>query len=394
MNDENKLNKIVTEFYVLKAKYEEKIQVEKARIRKNKETIHEKVSEYRKFKYKCVNPGCGKTGKMDFKIYRNQLKVSCPNEDNPCELLINVNLNIVKNYYIYYSEIKKKMENIKEKIIRKKLDLLFNLEEDDVVLQEFERIKEDFLEVRKELKKIQDTFDERLKYPHQNDETGELEKKYIRDEVDKLNKEVNNNIVEFNESLKKTGLSGDIMSFYITDILEKQNQIRQLRYYNGFKIIETKVTPKKETEYSVYSKEISYKNQEIVKENGKIIEYMRPKVKETTDDDSDVEGSPTEGVIKKPKHLTIKIPTETSPKPSGDEDSPVYIPGQKEPESPVYIPGQKEPESPVYNPTSPTYNPYHPTDDYVPPSPTFGPDENQPESELREINLDEITPEK
>ena len=32
---------------------------------------------------------------MDFKIYRNQLKVSCPNEDNPCELLINVNLNIV-----------------------------------------------------------------------------------------------------------------------------------------------------------------------------------------------------------------------------------------------------------------------------------------------------------
>ena len=403
MSDENKLNKIVAEFYNLKAKYEEKIHAEKARIRKNKETIHEKVSEYRKFKYKCVNPGCGKTGKMDFKIYRNQLKVSCPNEDNPCELSINVNLNIVKNYYIYYSEIKKKMEDIKEKIIRKKLDLLFNLEEDDVVLQEFERIKGDFLEVKKELKEMQDTFDERLKFDYQNDETGELEKKYIRDEIDKLNKEVNNNIVEFNEHLKKKGLSADIMSFYITDILEKQNQIRQLRYYNGFKIIETKTTPKKEIKYSIYSKEISYKNQEIVKEKGKIIEYMRPKVEETSDNEfdvmkreipgkidttEDVEWSPTaegDGSVKVPKHLTIKIPTETAQT-------------SNEPPSPEYIPGitNQEPTSPDYSPTSPTYSPTSPT--YSPTSPTFGPNDPNPYSdtipELQEVNLSDLKAEK
>ncbi len=398
MDDENKLNKITNEFYDLKARYEEKKLNEKARIKKNKETIHEKVSEYRKFKNKCIK--CGKNGKMVFQTYKNQLKVSCPNEEDPCELLININSNIVENYYIYYSKIKKEMEDIKEKIIRKKLDLLYNLEEDDVVLQEFERIKGEFLETKKKMKEVQDTFDDRLKFDYQNDETGESEKKYIHDEIEKLSKEVNNNISEFNEKIKKEGLSGDIMSFYITDILEKQNQIRQLKYYNGFKIIESKNIPNKEIQFFVYSKEISYKNQEIVKEKGKVIDYMRPKIEKADseddefdimeryipgkptadDDDSDVEWSPTEGVIKKPKQLTIKIPTEPDPT-TTSLNSPAYVPQY----SPAYVP-----TTPDYSPHTPDYSPHTP--DYSPTTPTLA--GIGVLDELQEVNLDEITPEK
>ena len=55
----------------------------------------------------------------------------------------------------------------------------------------------------------------------------------------------------------KTEGSGD-MSFYITNILEKQNQIRQLKYLHGFKIIEVKSDPQsKNDKYFVYGKEIS-----------------------------------------------------------------------------------------------------------------------------------------
>jgi len=384
MDDEKKLNKIMKEFYDLKARYEEKLSNEKSRIRKNKKEIHEKVSEYRKYKNKCIK--CGKSGKMIFQTYRNQLKVSCPHEENPCELLININSNLVENYYTYYSKIKKKMENIKEKIIRKKLDLLYNLEEDDVVLQEFERIKADFIETKKKLKEIQDTFDDRLKFDYQNDETGEIEKKYIRDEIEKLGKEVNNNIAEFNAQMKKEGLSSDMMSFYITDILEKQNKITQIKYYNGFKIIESNTTLSKEIQFFVISKEISYKNQEIVKEKGKVIEYLKPKVDKEEREERSLQVL-SEGKSFAPKPLTIRIPTDTTPI-STEDDSPAYNPGQSYPESPAYNPGQSYPESPAYNPTSPTYNPYHST------SPTFGPDENQPESEIQEINLDEITPKK
>ena len=373
MEDEKQLNKIMNEYYELKAKYDQKLLNERTRIRKNKVTKDEKISEYRKFKFRCIK--CGKEGKMNFKRYNNQLKVSCPNEESPCDLLININLNIVDNYYLYYNKLVKKIEGIKEQIIRKKLDLLYDLEEDDVVLQEFERIKSDFLDAKNEMKKIQEDFDSKLKFDYQNDESGELEKKYIRDEVDKLQKEANNNIAEFNEKLKKEGLSGDIMSFYITDILEKQNQIRQLKYYNGFQVIETKpIGPRgKETLYTIYSKQISYKNQEIVKEKGKVIDYMKPKPKV----EEEIEWSPTEpgdGQIKVPKPLTIKIPTETTENVS--------------PTSPQYT----VPTTPDYSfdgPTTPTYGfsaPTTPTTGFSAPT--------TPTNTIEEVNLNDLKIEK
>ena len=354
MEDEKQLNKIMNEYYEFKAKYDEKLINERARIRKDKVTRDEKISEYRKFRFRCIK--CGKEGKMNFQRHKNQLKVTCPNEENPCDLLININLNVVENYYLYHNKLIKKIEGIKEQIIRKKLDLLYDLEEDDVVLQEFERIKSEFTDVKKEMKRIQDEFDDKLKFDYLNDNTGQVEKKYIQDEIDKIQMEVNNNISQFNEELKKKGLSSDIMDFYITDILEKQKKMRQLRYYHGFQVIETRaIGPRgKDTEYTIYSKKISYKNQEIVKEKGKVIDYMKakPKVEE------EIMWSPTEpgdGQVKIPKPLKIKIPTET-----------------------------------FDGPTSPDYSPTRPTN--VPTTPDYSP--TTPSDTIQEVNLDDLKVEK
>ena len=363
MEDEKQLNKIMNEYYEFKAKYDEKLINERTRIRKDKVTRDEKISEYRKFRFRCIK--CGKEGKMNFQRHKNQLKVTCPNEENPCDLLININLNVVENYYLYHNKLIKKIEGIKEQIIRKKLDLLYDLEDDDVVLQEFERIKSEFTDVKNEMKRIQDEFDEKLKFDYLNDNTGEVEKIYIQDEIDKIQMEVNNNISQFNEELKKKGLSSDIMDFYITDILEKQKKIRQLRYYHGFQVIETRpIGPRgKDTEYTIYSKKISYKNQEIVKEKGKVIDYMKAKPKEE-ESDEEIMWSPTEpgdGQVKVPKPLTIKIPTETFDGPT----------------SPDYSPTRPNvPTSPDYSPTTPDYSPTTPTDT------------------IQEVNLDDLKIEK
>jgi hypothetical protein len=289
---------------------------------------------------------------------------------------------VVENYYSYHNKLVEKIEDIKEQIIRKKLDLLYDLEEDDVVLQEFERIKSDFLEAKNEMKKIQEEFDEKLMFDYQNDDTGEIEKKYIRDEVDKLEKQVNNNISVFNEKLLNEGLSSDIMNFYITDILEKQNQIRQLKYYNGFQVIETKpIGPRgKETQYTIYSKKISYENQEIVKEKGKVIDYMKAKPKEE-EPDEEIMWSPTEpgdGQVKVPKPLTIKIPTETFDGPT----SPDYSPTRPNvPTSPEY-----SPTTPEYSPTTPEYSPTTPESNPLGP----GTDSNT----IQEVNLNDLQVEK
>jgi len=381
MDETNKLNKIIKEFYELQAKYEQKLINEKARIRKNKKTKSDKVSEYRKYKHKCIK--CGKAGKMNFKRYKNQLKVSCPNEDTPCDLYININVNLIENYYTYHKKIKKKMEDLKESIIKQKLDLLYNLEEDDVVLQEFERIKDDFIETKKQLKEIQETFDDKLKFNQQNDDTGENEKIYIQDELDKLIKQLNNNIAEFNET------TGDKdMNYYITDILEVQNKIRQLRYYNGFKIVEDK-KGKNGYQHIVYSKEISYENQEIVKEKGKVVEYLKPQV------DSDVDSEDELSLMKRPKSLKIKIPTETPQVESDDEGASLEAysvdpwkiseSDQFRPTTPDYDPNAP-PISPAYNPNSPPISPaYNPNSPPV--SPAYIPG-------IQEVNLDDLQPEK
>ena len=64
MENNNELLKIIDEFYQLKAKYETKINEEKNRIRNKMDSRNDKMVEYRKFRFKCIN--CGKEGKMKF----------------------------------------------------------------------------------------------------------------------------------------------------------------------------------------------------------------------------------------------------------------------------------------------------------------------------------------
>ena len=396
MDRKNELNDMIDEFYTLKAKHESKIDDEKGRIRKiENASKNDKMREFKNFKWKCIK--CGKSGKMNFEISKTQLKVSCPHVESPCDLLINIKVNKVKNYYSHHRDIKANLEEIKQDIIMKKLDLLYDLENEDVVLGEFERVKGEFNEYQKILIEINNKFDDMLKFDKKNMETNEVEKIYIKDEVDALKKRLNANISEFNEKIKQEGPKG-LMNYYITEILEIQNKINQIEYYNGFKIIERKKptdsvsvlntfntsgdkdkkkVDKNVYEFNVYSKKVSYENQEIIEEKGKVLDYAKPK------DDDELDSGPTEGVMKVPKPLTIKIPTETA-QTSIEPDSPVYIPGIT----------NQEPTSPDYSPTSPTYDPNNPSG-FQPTSPTFGPNDQNPfTNTIQEVNLSDLKPEK
>lgn len=401
------MNNMINEFYELKAKHEDKMNEVKKRIRKNKNySKNDKMREIQNYKYKCIK--CGKEGKMNFEIGPNQLKVSCPRENNPCDLSININTDKVENYYNYYDKTKKTLEVLKEEIIRKKLDLLFDLESEDVILQEFERVKEDYTEKQKKLKGIIESFEKMTKYPQKNNETNEVVMTDIGAEVDRLTKILNANISEFNEKINKEGPKGT-MNYYITDILEQQNKIRQIQYYNGFKSVEGKKPndttsflgePQKDDskkqkidksvyEYKIHEQKISYKNQEVIKKAGAVIEYMKTPVESDSDDefnlmerevfsgsnDDDISLSPTEegnGTVGGPKTLKIKIPTEKADN-INDPDSPVYIPG---------ITNQGS-TTPGYSPTSPTYGFHQPEKIDVPTSP-----------EIQEVNLSDLKPEK
>ena len=388
MDGKKELLNIINEYYQLKAKYQSKINEEKNRIRKNMESRNDKMVEYGKFRFKCIN--CGKEGKMNFQRMKNQLKVSCPNEENPCELKINIKCNVVNNFYDYNSYLIENLEEIKEDIIMKKLDILYNLENEDVVLQEFERLKTELDEYKKKQKENNEVYENNLKFDKINIETNEKESVYIYDELEKLEKQLNANISEFNTKLINDGSSEGLMNYYVSDIVELQNKIRQVKYYNGELFIETtksgqnnslleqqeKDDKKKKKndgqyQYKVKRIPITLKKQEIIIEKGRVIDYKDDKDDDefdvmkrdvrttpTSDDEGEISWSPTEpgdGQVKVPKPLKIKIPTETTSD---------YTP--------------TTPTTGFSAPTTPDYSPFEPTSSNT----------------IEEVNLNELKVEK
>ena len=122
--------KALDNYYYLKAKYE-----------KPKKNVTIPVEK------KCVK--CGKKGGTEFlrKVEKGEkgrkevyLIAKC-NADNPCKLDINIKLSNYKLYETLVKSIKSQMEEIKGNIIKLKLDLLFQLKDEDYVVNKFEQLK-------------------------------------------------------------------------------------------------------------------------------------------------------------------------------------------------------------------------------------------------------------
>ena len=120
---------------------------------------------------------------------------------------------------------------------------------------------------------------------------------------------------------------------------------------------------------------------------------MRSAVESDSEDEFDQMEIPVKG----PKPLKIKIPTEKAAN-TDEPDSPVYIPGvtNQEPTSPAWVPTSPtydpdKPPSPSWTPESPKYSPTSPS--WTPESPKYSPT-GPPSSELQEVNLNDLKPEK
>ena len=84
-NTMSKFNQALNDFYKLKRQYEDQIQKEISKLRKNTIlTTKEKHDKFKQLKLKCVN--CGKSGGTIFKLEDSILSAICGNVENPCNL--------------------------------------------------------------------------------------------------------------------------------------------------------------------------------------------------------------------------------------------------------------------------------------------------------------------
>ena len=131
--------KVLEKYYKLKRKYQ--IKLENVKKTNKKLSLAEKKEKIDKFKEqrKCIN--CKKIGGSIFTEKKNKLKVVCGSK-KPCKL----HIELQKPEYFYIPEMldKKTLEikNIKQEIIEYKMDLLFGLQQEEVVLAQFKSLRE------------------------------------------------------------------------------------------------------------------------------------------------------------------------------------------------------------------------------------------------------------
>lgn len=232
----DKYQTVYRSYYKLKKQYDDKLKAKKKKL-KGKSTLEKKV-EIAKFKEsrKCIN--CKKKGGTIFTDEGGILKVVC-GCSNPCKLHIELRKPEYFNMETTIEQYNMDMEDLKQRIVEYKLDLLFGLESEDVVLQEFNTLKVEMEEVSDTITLFQKTYNKKNKFVDIPVESGDVEdtlKNAIETNTQKYNDLVNKFKTNINE-YRKTGsadLLRDTMQNYKDTIRPLSTLIRNLKYQGTY----------------------------------------------------------------------------------------------------------------------------------------------------------------
>ena len=148
---------VINYFYTKKKKYDAKVQKKKADIRDNPDlSIEEKREAYSKIKLDCIK--CKRPVGTIFSTNNRQLQAKCGNESQPCSLDIRVNLGTYENIPILMEGLKHDINIAKMNISKIKLDLLFNLIDEDQMEESFNQMKDFY----KRLLEAKGTLDDQI----------------------------------------------------------------------------------------------------------------------------------------------------------------------------------------------------------------------------------------
>ena len=182
------------------------------------------------------------------------------------------------------------INNYKKKITELKLDLLFELDNEEVILNEFQTYKDQLQEILSFAFEFQTYFDRNnSKIPIINEETGEntyiSKKEFLKDKQMQLNQSTNTlkkNIKEFKETGENSMIK-DTLQMYKNVIIPLQNEIRNTKYQEIFieKINNSngKFTKKEMPTYHFTTTNLSDENKIIKADDFEIVYKMCNKVK-------------------------------------------------------------------------------------------------------------------
>lgn len=243
-------------YFKLKNKYEKKWQLTKRKHLRTFKNKREGKSIIKRLDRKCVQ--CGRKGGTLFSFVDGVYMCKCNATDKKCSL----NIEIKPAKYFVYDQFEEmtseNLEDIKDKIIKNKLNLLFNLENEDVALGEFNNLKDEFKKESEMMKFINThKYEELYTIPMQEskddveegqwvgEKGGEKKEEKIArvfktDKVKELNRKLDDNIKIFKNLLKDYRTNSDnvylknAMNNYIYNILPILKDKREVEFDDIF----------------------------------------------------------------------------------------------------------------------------------------------------------------
>lgn len=266
MSKVKEYNDALSNYYELKSKYE-------AKIKKKDKNVRAKQAVC----IKCKKKGGTEFARVVEKSENGRKQVSviakCKAEI-PCDLDINIKLANYKLYEDLVKSINKQVEVIKADIIKLKLDLLFQLKDEEYVVSRFEKLKTKLQTLSSKMEKLNKTYAEKNDtfIIKKKDEVTqeEYEEKISRKEALTItNKEIENTlsnygkiVKEYNKTKNKAFLA-DAFEKYHKQVVDLFIKKRGIQYQECN--IETIKPDRKEDDKETYIqfKDVSIENKQV-----------------------------------------------------------------------------------------------------------------------------------
>lgn len=223
----NEYEQNLEKFYKLKNKYYEKINREKQKLISNPDLSRkERRIKFNQTINMCIN--CKKKGGTIFEMNKDYYKVTCGNTEKPCNINIyfkRIHKTLMHDLLMNYL---KDINNLKEKIIKIKLNYMLGFLSEEASIIQFTELKTELNTLYEKYKELLETYIKITNNIENKDEISKknLEKqKYINEIKTKIEKyRFNNNSSEIKE----------IVEIYVNDLEKLVNDVRNIEYKNYY----------------------------------------------------------------------------------------------------------------------------------------------------------------
>ena len=253
------------EYYKLKDLYDEKFDIKKSSVLSDQTlSIQQKRSQIAKFKRarKCII--CKQTGGTIFTDVDRTLKAVCGCVATPCGLNIEIAKGKIENIGELMAATYSKIEDVKDNIIKYKLDLLFRYITDEQLVQKFGEAKKELDTYLEQYDKLYNKYID-IKVNPQNIE-----------ELKRFNAELYTYIGQITQLMSEFNATGEIekvravVDIYLTNIVPLTKKIRDTTYV--YSNVEYDDDTK---EYRLVQKKYSIKSMEVDIEHPQVISFTK-----------------------------------------------------------------------------------------------------------------------